>query len=76
VYVLGGKAEDPRKGLGGASTRSIVSERLGFYLGIEIRRNRKRITLSQEQYTRQVLKRFGMSESKPVKTPAVGKVKM
>jgi len=38
-------------------------------LGIEIRRNGDTICLSQQVYIREILKRFGMSECKPVSTP-------
>ena len=41
-------------------------------LGWEIRRDRKKrmLTISQQQYTLDVLKRFGMSKEKPASTPA------
>ena len=42
-----------------------------FVLGIQIERNRKARTLSicQQQYIKNVVERFNMSESKPVSTP-------
>ena len=46
-----------------------------FFLGILLKRNRaeRQIVLSQERYTKEVLNKFGMQESKPKGTPmAVG----
>ncbi|XP_019888500.1 uncharacterized protein LOC109611240 [Ooceraea biroi] len=40
-----------------------------YCLGIEIDRDRKGIHLSQSGYIRDVLKKFGMSDCKPVRTP-------
>ena len=42
-----------------------------FILGIQIRRNRvkKVISISQEQYIDNILKRFGMEDCKPIATP-------
>lgn len=41
------------------------------FLGMEIKRDfqRSRLEISQEQYVEKVLKRFGMSECKPIGTP-------
>ena len=44
---------------------------LKFFLGIQVHRNLKdrTITLGQEHFVEQILRRFGMSECKPVGTP-------
>jgi len=47
---------------------------LKFILGIEVKRDRKnhQISLSQEQYIKDMLKKFNMNDCKPMKTPADG----
>jgi Reverse transcriptase (RNA-dependent DNA polymerase) len=44
---------------------------LHYYLGIQVRRDRKnrQITLSQQSFAEQVLRRFGMQDANPVATP-------
>ncbi|TMC14556.1 MAG: DDE-type integrase/transposase/recombinase, partial [Chloroflexi bacterium] len=44
---------------------------LKYFLGMQVTRDRvqRRLHLSQEGYTREILNRFGMQDSKPVSTP-------
>ena len=42
---------------------------LNFFLGIEVKRNKDGIVLSQEKYANDLLKRVGMQDCKPSLTP-------
>jgi hypothetical protein len=42
-----------------------------YFLGVKIEREHKQVKLTQESYTRGVLERYGMLESKPTSTPMV-----
>jgi hypothetical protein len=42
---------------------------LSFFLGLQIRQSNQRIFISQTKYIREMLKRFGMEDCKPVITP-------
>jgi Reverse transcriptase (RNA-dependent DNA polymerase) len=42
-----------------------------YFLGVKIEREHKQVKLTQESYTRGVLERYGMPESKPAPTPMV-----
>jgi hypothetical protein len=44
-------------------------EELSFFLGLQIRQSNQGIFISQTKYTREMLKRFGMEDFKPVATP-------
>jgi transposase InsO family protein len=47
---------------------SLLGE-LSFFLGLQIRQNNQGIFISQTKYIREMLKRFGMEDCKPVITP-------
>ena len=47
---------------------SLLGE-LSFFLGLQIRQSNQGICISQTKYIREMLKRFGMEDSKPVITP-------
>jgi hypothetical protein len=47
---------------------SLLGE-LSFFLGLQIRQNNQGIFISQTKYIREMLKRFGMKDCKPVITP-------
>ena len=51
---------------------------LSYCLGIEFKQDirRKTISMSQTKYTKEVILRFGMENSKPTKTPLDGSVKL
>ena len=42
---------------------------LSFFLGLQIRQSNQGIFISQTKYIREMLKRFGMEDCKPVITP-------
>jgi hypothetical protein len=47
---------------------SMIGE-LTFFLGFQVKQMREDIFISQEKYTKDLLKRFKMDECKPIKTP-------
>ncbi|GKV12662.1 hypothetical protein SLEP1_g23785 [Rubroshorea leprosula] len=49
---------------------------MSYYLSIEVKQMEEGIFISQENYAREVLKRFNMSNCKPVNTPVVGRIKL
>ncbi|GKV31573.1 hypothetical protein SLEP1_g40251 [Rubroshorea leprosula] len=49
---------------------------MSYYLGIEVKQMEEGIFISQENYAREVLKRFNMSNCKPVNTPVAGGMKL
>jgi predicted aconitase with swiveling domain len=44
-------------------------EEFTFFLGFQVKQMREGIFISQEKYTKDLLKRFNMDECKPIKTP-------
>jgi hypothetical protein len=42
-----------------------------YFPGVKIERKHKQVKLTQESYTRGILERYGMLESKPAPTPMV-----
>eukprot|EP00253_Pinus_taeda_P036165 PITA_36165 len=49
---------------------SLLGE-LTYFLGLQIQQNEGRIFLSQTKYLKQILKKYGMEDAKPVCTPMV-----
>lgn len=49
---------------------SLLGE-LTYFLGLQIQQNKGVIFLSQTKYLKQILKKYGMEDSKPVCTPMV-----
>eukprot|EP00253_Pinus_taeda_P026342 PITA_26342 len=49
---------------------SLLGE-LTYFLGLRIQQNKDGIFLSQTKYLKQILKKYGMEDSKPVSTPMV-----
>jgi hypothetical protein len=47
---------------------SLLGE-LSFFLGLQIRQSNQGIFISQTKYIREILKRFGMEDCKPIITP-------
>jgi hypothetical protein len=47
---------------------SLLGE-LSFFLGLQICQSNKGIFISQTKYIREMLKKFGMTDCKPVNTP-------
>jgi hypothetical protein len=54
---------------------SMIGE-LSFFLGLQITQRSKGMFISQENYLREILKRFQMEDSKPVGTPMVTRCKL
>ncbi|KAK3039773.1 hypothetical protein RJ639_027086 [Escallonia herrerae] len=44
---------------------------MSYYLGLEVKQMKDGIFMSQEGYAKEVLKKFKMLDSKPVKTPMI-----
>jgi len=42
-----------------------------YFLGLQVQQNKDGIFLSQTKYLKQILKKYGMEDSKPVCTPMV-----
>ena len=49
---------------------SLLGE-LTFFLGLQVHQTADGIFLSQEKYLKQILKKYGMEECKPVSTPMI-----
>ena len=49
---------------------SLLGE-LTYFLGLQVQQNKDNIFLSQTRYLKQILKKYGMEDSKPVCTPVV-----
>ena len=49
---------------------SLLGE-LTYFLGLQVQQNKDGIFLSQTKYLKQILKKYGMEDSKPVCTPMV-----
>ena len=47
---------------------SMIGE-LTFFVGFQVKQMREGTFISQEKYTKDLLKRFKMDECKPIKTP-------
>ena len=44
---------------------------LTYFLGLQVQQNKDNIFLSQAKYLKQIMKKYGMEDSKPVCTPMV-----
>ncbi|KAM1652550.1 hypothetical protein ACFXTN_004992 [Malus domestica] len=49
---------------------------MAYYLGIEVKQNEEGIFISQESYTKEILKKFKMDNCKPISTPVECRVKL
>ncbi|KAH9672528.1 hypothetical protein KPL70_017763 [Citrus sinensis] len=49
---------------------------MAYYLGIEVKQNEEGIFISQESYTKEILKKFKMNDYKPISTPVECRVKL
>ncbi|XP_070682343.1 uncharacterized mitochondrial protein AtMg00810-like [Malus domestica] len=49
---------------------------MAYYLGIEVKQNEEGIFISQESYTKKILKKFKMDNCKPISTPVECGVKL
>ncbi|XP_073105868.1 uncharacterized protein [Elaeis guineensis] len=60
--------EDFAKLMQGEFEMSMMGE-LTFFLGLQIKQSKEGISIAQSKYTKELLKRFGMENSKPIGTP-------
>nr|GEV04392.1 hypothetical protein [Tanacetum cinerariifolium] len=49
---------------------------LNFFLGLQIKQMKDRIFFNQSKYIKETLKKFGLEDSKPTKTPMSTKIKL
>ncbi|GKE33966.1 retrovirus-related pol polyprotein from transposon TNT 1-94 [Tanacetum coccineum] len=49
---------------------------LNFFLGLQIKQMEVRIFFNQSKYIKEMLKKFGLEDSKPAKTPMSTKIKL
>nr|GEU56266.1 retrovirus-related Pol polyprotein from transposon TNT 1-94 [Tanacetum cinerariifolium] len=49
---------------------------LNFFLGLQIKQMKDRIFFNQSKYIKEMLKKFGLEDSKPTKTPMSTKIKL
>nr|GEW45181.1 retrovirus-related Pol polyprotein from transposon TNT 1-94 [Tanacetum cinerariifolium] len=54
---------------------SMIGE-LNFFLGLQIKQMEDRIFFNQSKYIKEMLKKFGLEDSKPTKTPMSTKIKL
>jgi len=49
---------------------------MNFFLGLQITQTKKGIFISQTKYVKELLRKFGMEDSKPMNTPMATKCKL
>jgi hypothetical protein len=70
--IFGSTNEDYCKEFGELMSKEFEMSMIGeltFFLGFQVKQMREGIFISQEKYTKDLLKRFKMEECKPIKTP-------
>jgi hypothetical protein len=70
--IFGSTNEDYCKEFGELKSKEFEMSMIGeltFFLGFQVKQMREGISISQEKYTKDLLKRFKMDEYKPIKTP-------
>jgi hypothetical protein len=70
--IFGSTNEDYCKEFGELMLKEFEMSMIGeltFFLGFQVKQMREGIFISQEKYTKDLLKRFKMEECKPIKTP-------
>ena len=60
--------QDFAKLMQGEFEMSMMGE-LTFFLGLQIKQSKEGISITQSKYTKELLKRFGMENCKPIGTP-------
>jgi hypothetical protein len=61
--------EEFREMMSGEFEMSMIGELLSFFLGLQVRQTKNGTFICQSKYVNDLLKRFDMDNSKPVKTP-------
>jgi hypothetical protein len=70
--IFGSTNEDYCKEFGKLMSKEFKMSMIGeltFFLGFQVKQMREGIFISQEKYTKDLLKRFKMEDCKPIKTP-------
>jgi hypothetical protein len=70
--IFGSTNEDYCKEFGELMSKEFEMSMIGeltFFLSFQVKQMRERIFISQEKYTKDLLKRFKMDKCKPIKTP-------
>jgi hypothetical protein len=70
--IFGSTNEDYCKEFGELMSKEFEMSMIGeltFFLGFQVKQMREGIFISQEKYTKDLLKRFNMDDCKPIKTP-------
>jgi hypothetical protein len=70
--IFGSTNEDYCKEFGELMSKEFEMSMIGeltFFLGFQVKQMREEIFISQEKYTKDLLKRFKMDDCKPIKTP-------
>jgi hypothetical protein len=70
--IIGSTNEDYCKEFGELMSKEFKMSMIGeltFFLGFQVKQMREGIFISQEKYTKDLLKRFKMDDCKPIKTP-------
>ena len=70
--IFGSSNEDYCKEFGELMSKEFEMSMIGeltFFLGFQVKQMREGIFVSQEKYTKDLLKKFKMDECKPIKTP-------
>jgi hypothetical protein len=70
--IFGSTNEDYCKEFGELMSKEFEMSMIGeltFFLGFQVKQTREGIFISQEKYTKDLLKRFKMDDCKPIKTP-------
>ena len=70
--IFGSSNEDYCKEFGELMSKEFEMSMIGeltFFLGFQVKQMREEIFISQEKYTKDLLKRFNMDECKPIKIP-------
>jgi hypothetical protein len=70
--IFGSTNEDYGKEFGELMSKDFEMSMIGeltFFLGFQVKQMKERIFISQEKYTKDLLKRFKMDDYKPIKIP-------
>ncbi|GJQ91846.1 copia protein [Tanacetum coccineum] len=54
----------------------LINQELNFFLGLQINQMEDRIFFNQSKYIKEMLKKFGLEDSKPTKTPMSTEIKL
>jgi len=72
--IFGSNEEDMSQNFALVMQKEFEMSMLGelrYFLGLQVQQNKDGIFLSQTKYLKQILKKYGMEDSKPICTPMV-----